>query len=253
MIPIKKDFDTIPNCLKSNKAETAFAQNKTAYVDTNSSYSCVRQDLKTIYNDKCGYCEKGIADEREPIEHYRPKKGKTPYFWLAYSWDNLLLSCDKCNSHKGSRFPIKNEHNRIKSDNLSFDQIHSQIQHYNKIEAPLIINPEQETNESLNQILTFDFHSAEIQAKNNNNKMQRTIDFCGLNRPTLRKFKRLPIVNDLKRLIRLFKETHKEDLNAYINALKSIKQKLKEECEDEKQEFLAYRRFILENFNELLG
>lgn len=252
MIPIKKDFDTIPNCLKSDKVKIAFAQNKTAYVDTNRTYSCVRNDLKKLYNDKCGYCEKSIVDEREPIEHYRPKKGKTPYFWLAYSWDNLLLSCDKCNSHKGSRFPIENEQNRIKSDNLSFDILHNQISKYTKTEKPLIINPEQETVESLAQMLTFDLHSAEIKAKNNNHKMKITIDFCGLNRSTLQQFKRLPIVNDLKRLIRIFKETHKGNLTAYIDSLKSLKQKLREECEDETQEFLAYRRFILEHFNLLL-
>lgn len=252
MIAIKKDFKNIPDCLKSDKANTAFIKNKTDYFDINSTYSCVRKDLKTLYNDKCGYCEKGIADEREPIEHYRPKKGKTPYYWLAYSWENLLLSCDRCNSHKGSRFPIQNEQNRVQSDNIAFNDIHNHIQKYDKIEVPLIINPEQETAQSLGKILNFDLHSAEIQPKNNNERMKATIDFCGLNRPSLRKFKRLPIVNDLKRLIRLFKESHKEDLNAYIEALKILKQKLKDECEDEKQEFLAYRRFILENFNELL-
>lgn len=64
---------------------------------------------------KCCYCEDDVADRFDPVEHYRPKSvvgkdGATPersgYWWLAYSWDNLLYSCDKCNGEKGTKFPL---------------------------------------------------------------------------------------------------------------------------------------------------
>jgi hypothetical protein len=57
---------------------------------------------------RCAYCEgRYIAGEFGDAEHYRPKGEVTEgrkgiehpgYFWLAYEWHNLLLSCKKCNS-----------------------------------------------------------------------------------------------------------------------------------------------------------
>ena len=67
---------------------------------------------------KCAYCESYIVDfQHGDIEHFRPKKGVTDendnvvfikdengqqnphpgYYWLAYDWTNLLLSCTACN------------------------------------------------------------------------------------------------------------------------------------------------------------
>lgn len=50
-----------------------------------------------------------------PVEHYRPKleANRGPgfpshgYWWLAWTWRNLLFSCQPCNtSHKGIKFPL---------------------------------------------------------------------------------------------------------------------------------------------------
>ena len=66
---------------------------------------------------KCAYCESqsgstGPAD----IDHYRPKhraeglrKGEIDpdhYWWLAYSWDNLVFCCQDCSRNKRTRFPV---------------------------------------------------------------------------------------------------------------------------------------------------
>jgi uncharacterized protein (TIGR02646 family) len=67
----------------------------------------VRAALEQLFRMKCAYCETkiGAADESE-IEHWRPKgavkeddgrRSYPPYYWLAATWDNLLLSCLKCN------------------------------------------------------------------------------------------------------------------------------------------------------------
>ena len=62
---------------------------------------------------RCAYCEgRNSAGEFGDAEHYRPKgevtENRKPishpgYYWLAYEWYNLLLSCKKCNSKHPDR------------------------------------------------------------------------------------------------------------------------------------------------------
>ena len=81
----------------------------------------VKAALKACHHGKCCYCETVInvpyADAH--VEHWRPKlssrqarkqKSIWPgYYWLAYSWENLLLSCAFCNrDNKRDLFPLKN-------------------------------------------------------------------------------------------------------------------------------------------------
>jgi hypothetical protein len=76
--------------------------------------------LRNKFKNKCAYCEKSMSDIPKDAEHWRPKRkitgvqaGEHPgYFWLAYSWRNLLPSCSMCNSYDGKKnqFPIANNH-----------------------------------------------------------------------------------------------------------------------------------------------
>ena len=65
--------------------------------------------LHKVFGYKCAYCEgKFGAGHHWHVEHYRPKSEVTEgrkrldehpgYFWLAYEWYNLLLSCGHCNT-----------------------------------------------------------------------------------------------------------------------------------------------------------
>jgi len=85
----------------------------------------VRAELDTFHHGKCAYCEAPLRPVTNGhIEHFRPKGGivdegtgalVTPgYYWLAYSWENLLLACPRCNSagNKGNRFPLQDEAGR---------------------------------------------------------------------------------------------------------------------------------------------
>lgn len=71
---------------------------------------------------KCAWCERRTDFSSAPVEHYRPKDGawrnlpKEPvrmdegyYWWLAWSWSNLLFSCVRCNDagHKANYFPLR--------------------------------------------------------------------------------------------------------------------------------------------------
>ncbi|NOQ35018.1 MAG: hypothetical protein GQ569_03890 [Methylococcaceae bacterium] len=98
-----------------------------------------------MQHNKCCFCEtktkstahRGSGD----VEHFRPKGGykqdkqdnlyNLGYYWLAYEWNNLLLSCEPCNSsYKGNLFPLQYPEKRAKN-------------HKDKIteETPLLINP----------------------------------------------------------------------------------------------------------------
>ena len=75
----------------------------------------VRGALYAQQGRACAFCGRELPEgDRGDVEHFRPK-GKLSennqhggYWWLAYEFDNYVLSCRTCNStHKGSRFPLR--------------------------------------------------------------------------------------------------------------------------------------------------
>ena len=107
------------------------------YIIKDSMYKRRREEIFAAFSGKCAYCESNIsADQPGDVEHFRPKGGivdendkpvylldkngnriSNPdgtsklhpgYYWLAYSWQNLLPSCAQCNRpNKRTRFPVK--------------------------------------------------------------------------------------------------------------------------------------------------
>ena len=79
----------------------------------------VRKILKNAQQWKCCFCESKIEDvSYGEVEHFRPKAAwrqakntklmRPGYYWLAYTWNNLLWSCKVCNaSHKKNLFPLE--------------------------------------------------------------------------------------------------------------------------------------------------
>ena len=123
MIPIHKDLKKIPESLKVDGASILHDPAKTTHTrrneliasgdyppsgqqsalyDSRYKYQDVKDALRSLYHGKCAYCE--TYDPSPHVEHYRPKRGG--YYWLAYSWDNLIVSCSQCNTKKGNKFPI---------------------------------------------------------------------------------------------------------------------------------------------------
>lgn len=100
----------------------------------------VKLQLIKDQNGKCAYCEQSLNGDFGAVEHFRPKGGyknsandclhKPGYYWLAYDWHNLLLSCSECNTkYKRNLFPLSDESQR--------DILHKDISREN----PLLINP----------------------------------------------------------------------------------------------------------------
>jgi len=112
---------------------SSYTRNKAAYNNGTRTFEfdskiyghkTVKEALKKAQHDKCCFCESKIIHiDYGDVEHFRPKGGvwqrrkkplgKPGYYWLAYEWSNLFLSCKLCNQRfKGNLFPLENPHKR---------------------------------------------------------------------------------------------------------------------------------------------
>jgi len=237
MIRVEKDFDAVPTILTKANRKEAFDKNieEKGYVDSKNLYkvSSVQKALNELYHLKCAYCEQRLLDSPKHIEHYRPKD---IYYWLAYSWDNLLLCCGSCNSAKGKRFETLNS--KVEYNSESFENIHGLGKSYDEVEKPLIVNPEQD---DVLKLITFDVDG---KIDSTDERVHHTIyKACNLNREELKKL-RLEIIND-------FKNSLEEHFNYFIRygditRFQPDIKLFKERCKVE-EEFYAFRYFIVNN------
>jgi uncharacterized protein (TIGR02646 family) len=110
-------YDRDPEPYRSGEREMAIRK---------GIYSAVKTELEDRHHGKCCYCETRINDHKPHadsfVEHWRPKRSsrqarggkriRPGYYWLAYDWDNLLLSCLFCNRQKNDLFPLANPASR---------------------------------------------------------------------------------------------------------------------------------------------
>lgn len=89
-------------------------------------YDAARKPLHDVQGKKCAYCERQQGDVGQPVEHFRPKGGvelgdNLAYYWLAWTWENLLFACTSCNSPrlKGNKFPLEPGTRRLPRPTLS--------------------------------------------------------------------------------------------------------------------------------------
>jgi hypothetical protein len=99
-----------PSAYEANTGKFDFASSIYAH-------ESVKEALIKAQHQKCCFCER-IVGKNGDVEHFRPKGAyqqaqgeslKYPaYYWLAYKWENLYLSCSSCNSrHKKNLFPLQ--------------------------------------------------------------------------------------------------------------------------------------------------
>lgn len=103
-------------------------------------YEAIGKILWTAQHHKCCYCEQKITKDYNDVEHYRPKTTadrspgcmlKHGYWWLAYTWENLLFACPSCNrSNKKSLFPLDSGSISLHAETSPPDR-----------EIPLLIDP----------------------------------------------------------------------------------------------------------------
>jgi uncharacterized protein (TIGR02646 family) len=165
------------------------------------AHESVKQALRRAQHDKCAFCESKFAHiAYGDVEHFRPKAGwrqeegeplGTPgYYWLAYEWTNLFLSCTLCNQRfKRNLFPLRTPTRRARSHQ---DEVTA--------EDPLLLDPAMDDPEAL-----LSFREEVPYAVRGNARARATVRLLGLQREELAEQRRgrLDLVKALQALIRL--------------------------------------------------
>jgi len=139
MIRIKRgsEVDTCPELAEVRERELARVQ---SCIDAGAvvndellgkEYKIARGALAEAQAMKCCYCEQRQQSVKwKHVEHFRPRSA---YWWLSWTWDNLLFACEQCNTSKGAEFPIASDSTRL----LAGEQPPGS-------EVPLLIHPAQD-------------------------------------------------------------------------------------------------------------
>lgn len=250
MIRVHKDFDDPPQGLVSEPCQAQKQKALTEQANHNFSSYYYRdgtiKELRKIYNYKCGYCETHeSAGASLRVDHYRPKgrvvdaPNHNGYYWLAYEWSNLVLSCEKCNRKKWDHFPLEDETNRILEPILDVHGLPtSDCCRTDKIlllsERPSLVNPELDDPD---KHLVF-LPNGTVQAKTKNGT--KSIDLYFLTRDELianRKNMTDDVVEDLKKHLLKYL-SHKISEETYRYAMQDVY----EEASMNRQADKAYSR-----------
>lgn len=247
MIRITKKFGSaIPNHLQTvGAAQTVILINnadagKFDYKFNSAIYghSEVKNSLIELQDYKCCFCESKIGHiSYGDVEHFRPKGGwiqdtetlnQPGYYWLAYAWDNLLLSCQKCNQrYKRNFFPLVNNATR----NINTRDISAEL--------PLFINP---VNENPEDFISF---NEEIPiAIDENIRGVETVNKLRLDRELLNEQRRqkLNMLRDIYDLAKGYPETPQKG-----NARNKVQKYLDESKLDETEYASMMRAFFRKN------
>lgn len=255
MIKLEKDLKSIPSSLipgfidlfagqgkipkksKTTHEKRMLVINLKAYNDTstfNNRYKIadVRKELTKIYKGKCAFCEQKV--EQYHIEHYRPKK---IYYWLAFSWDNLMLSCATCNQNKGINFELEGTVVTFENTPVNLRNINIISASYDLVELPKMVNleitdPSTEIKFEINGII-----------KSDNLRFAYTIEKCKIDRKDL---------NDNRRsLLDRFREHLRDIALSYDNdhdkkiAIQTTIRNFVIDSKNAEIQFLAFRRYAI--------
>ncbi len=175
------------------------------FISTIYGHKNVKDRLIELQYGKCCFCESKIRHiSYGDVEHYRPKGGwvqneeainQPGYYWLAYDWDNLLLSCELCNQrYKRNYFPIINEAQRAINHTFNIEN-----------ETPIFIHPVFDDPEEY-----IEFNDNEPYAVDGNARGNITINKLALDREELNEHRKrtLNLVIDIYELAKGYPDTN---------------------------------------------
>ena len=155
---IRPEIEALDEVNRQVLAETDPERRKALFERHRSRLTAVRDAFEKHSDRKCWYVEWKSSGAINDIDHYRPKsrvaqdRTHPGYYWLAFDWRNLRLSCQGANRQrrdlesgetggKSDNFPLLNPESRARGpqDDLSF-------------EIPAIVDP---TNAADVAMLTF--------------------------------------------------------------------------------------------------
>lgn len=145
-------------------------------------YAVVKRALWERQLMRCCYCEAQVQCDYNDVEHFRPKARADRadgtiapgYWWLAWTWENLLFSCANCNrSAKKDLFPLEAGSVPLGSE-----------EHPPGKEVPTLIDP---CSEDPVESIQFVFDGSHWQpvGRNGSKRGQRTVEILKLGRADL--------------------------------------------------------------------
>jgi hypothetical protein len=160
------------------------------------------------------------------------------YYWLAYEWDNLYLSCTGCNQrHKQNLFPLENPETRATNHKQRIDR-----------EQPLFIDPGTE-----NPAEFIEFRGEVVFAIDDNRKGEVTIKSLKLKQRSLPEA-RLQRLNLLKGLHGIVTLAANQPSNIELQKEAQKATELLEKAVRDNAEFSAAARCAINtNFKFMLG
>lgn len=241
----RKNQTEIPASIKLDNTTTSRRRNELIkaknFISENVYRSRYKQsDLKeyieTHYKNKCAYCEEYVA--RWDVEHYRPV---SKYWWLAYSWDNLIFACPTCNQdYKNDEFELQNPP-KIVYDSEDLSKIHNLCEKYNKQEKPKLFHPEfDEPEKYLKFNLKGEISSTDLRGK-------YTIKTCGLDRKKLNDRRKDMVTDDFVKKLNEIMYFRSSNPQRYLEEVKKIVEDFVKNAYNNKREYLGFRRYILVN------
>jgi len=172
----------------TKKLKKAYEQGERHFEFHSDIYAAksVKNALIKAQHGKCCFCESQVTHvDYGDVEHFRPKGGfrqkesdplsRPGYYWLAYAWSNLFLSCTLCNQrYKKNLFPLIDPAKRARShhDNVGDEQ-------------PLLINPSEDDPEK-----HIGFREEIAYPVRGSRRGKATIRALGLDRPELEERRR---------------------------------------------------------------
>lgn len=130
------------HCCEVDEDANSYLTGKRCLTFDGAVYGSAKEHLLAAQFNKCCYCERNItAGYWGDVEHFRPKGAfrqdeNSPvqhpgYYWLAYTWENLLVSCAVCNTrYKQIYFPLDDPAQRARTHHDDVTQ-----------EDPLLVDP----------------------------------------------------------------------------------------------------------------
>ncbi len=207
----------------------------------------VKNVLIRAQHGKCCFCESRITHVSfGDVEHFRPKGGfrqnardplqQPGYYWLAYEWTNLLLSCQLCNQrYKQNLFPLKKPEHRVRT--------HDDAEGVAR-ETAQFIDPAAE-----DPTLYIGFRGEYILGIDGNGRGSATIQALGLDRTELEEHRRQHVrQTELSRAtVRLWTSQQDEghELTAHEQELLGRHQKALSERQRGDAEYAAMTRALL--------
>jgi uncharacterized protein (TIGR02646 family) len=119
----------------------------------------IKDQLYLAQAKKCAWCERRRDYSSSPVDHFRPKDGawrhkrgarrhvdRGHYWWLTWTWTNLLFVCPRCNDrgHKASYFPLTSGSSPLMSPRRPYHGRLGPALFRTSSERPLLLDPVEE-------------------------------------------------------------------------------------------------------------